>query len=210
LIKKLSKPMNKELYFNNLDQKDDFSLIRDFQSGDKSAFDALVLRYKDRIFNLCFRFFGDYHEAEDSAQDVFLKTYNSLKGFRFESSFFTWLYRITINTCKNKMKSMDYRYRKTDVRNNIPEESVDGNQMEQTLNSHGDPVRELENKERAKILQEAVDALPSDQKSVVILRDMQGLSYEEITDITGFKLGTLKSKLSRARNNLREKLGGML
>jgi len=212
LIKILSKKMNNNEfhYSKSQDQKDDYSLIRAFHSGEKSAFDTLVIRHKDRVFNLCLRFLGDYQEAEDTAQDVFLKAYNSLKRFRFESSFFTWLYRIAINTCKNKVKSLGYRYRKMDNQIDIPEESIEGHHAEHMENSGRDPVSDLENKEMKKILQHAIDSLPSDQKSVVILRDLQGLSYEEITDVTGFKLGTLKSRLSRARSNLREKLGGII
>jgi RNA polymerase sigma-70 factor (ECF subfamily) len=192
------------------DTKDDYALIRAFHSGEKSAFDTLVMRHKDRVFNLCLRFLGDYQEAEDTAQDVFVKAYRSLKLFRFESSFFTWIYRITINTCKNKVNSLGFRYRKKDISIDIQEESVEVRQAESLENVRRDPVSELEKKEMMKTLQCAIDSLPSDQKSVVILRDIQGLSYEEITDITGFKLGTLKSRLSRARSNLREKLGGII
>jgi len=192
------------------DQKDDFTLIRAFQRGEKASFDALVLRYKDRIFNLCLRFLGDYHEAEDTTQDVFLKTYNSLKRFRFESSFFTWLYRIAVNSCKNKVKSLEYRFRKTDARIGLSDEIFDGFQSEHREDGPGNPASDLENKEIMKILQKAINSLPPDQRSVVILRDIQDLSYEEITDITGFKLGTLKSRLSRARSSLREKIGDIL
>ena len=192
------------------DQKDDYTLIRAFQNGEKAAFDALVLRYKDRVFNLCIRFLGDYHEAEDTAQDVFVKAYNSLKRFRFESSFFTWLYRIAVNSCKNKVKSLEYRFRKTDARIDLSDEILKGFEMGHIADRPGSPASEFENKEVMKMLQKAIDSLPSDQRSVVILRDIQGLSYEEITDITGFKLGTLKSRLSRARSNLREKLGDIL
>jgi RNA polymerase sigma-70 factor, ECF subfamily len=194
----------------NLEQKDDYALIRAFHNGEKSAFDTLVMRHKDRVFRLCLRFLGDYHEAEDTAQDVFVKAYNSLQRFRFESSFFTWLYRIAINTCKNKVKSLEYRYRKTDSRINIPEESVEGYSAENMGDSPGNPASMLETKETMKMLQNAINSLPSDQKSVVILRDIQGISYEEITEITGFKLGTLKSRLSRARSTLREKLGDII
>jgi RNA polymerase sigma-70 factor, ECF subfamily len=192
------------------DQEDDYSLIRAFHSGEKAAFDVIVMRYKDRIFNLCLRFLGDYHEAEDTAQDVFVKTYSSLKTFRFESSFFTWLYRIAINTCKNKVNSLEYRYRKSDSRMDIQEEAIELHQAEHIQDRQINPVSDLEKKEMMKTLQCAIDSLPSDQKSVVILCDIQGFSYEEITDITGFKLGTIKSRLSRARNALRGKLGDII
>ena len=86
--------------------KEDAALIRAFQAGNRSAFDQLVVKYKDRLFNLCFWVLGDYHDANDSAQETFIKVFRSLKGFRFESAFSTWLYRIAINTCKNKLKSL--------------------------------------------------------------------------------------------------------
>jgi len=203
--------MNEE--FDNIksqDQKDDYSLIKAFQNGENAAFDVLVLRYKDRVFNLCIRFLGDYHEAEDIAQDVFIKAYNSLKRFRFESSFFTWLYRIAVNSCKNRVKSLEFRFKKSDVRIDTSDEALKGFERENMTDRPGSPASELENKEMMNILQKAINSLPSDQKSVVILRDMQGMSYQEITDITGFKLGTLKSRLSRARSSLREKLGDIL
>jgi len=201
--------MNKEPEnSNSRDQKDDYALIKAFQNDERAAFDALVLRYKDRIFNLCIRFLGDYQDAEDTVQDVFVKTFNSLKKFRFESSFFTWLYRITINSCKNKVKSIDYRFRRADARIDITEEYPEG--FGDKMDSSGNPSNELENKEIMTILQNAINSLPSDQKSVVILRDMQGLSYEEIAEITGFKLGTIKSRISRARSALREKLGDII
>jgi RNA polymerase sigma-70 factor (ECF subfamily) len=192
------------------DQKDDYALIKAFQNGENAAFDALVLRYKDRVFNLCLRFLGDYNEAEDIAQDVFVKAYNSLIKFRFESSFFTWLYRISVNSCKNRIKSLEFRFRKSDARIDISDDALQSLERENIADRPLNPASELENKETMKILQKAINSLPSDQKAVVILRDIQGLSYEEITDITGFKLGTLKSRLSRARNSLREKLGDIL
>jgi RNA polymerase sigma-70 factor (ECF subfamily) len=192
------------------DQRDDYALIKAFQNGESAAFDALVLRYKDRVFNLCIRFLGDYHEAEDIAQDVFVKAYNSLNRFRFESSFFTWLYRIAVNSCKNRVKSLEFRFRKSDARIDISDDALKGLERENIDHRPLNPASELENKEMMKMLQKAINSLPSDQKAVVILRDIQGLSYEEITDITGFKLGTLKSRLSRARNSLREKLGDIL
>ena len=192
------------------DQGEDDDLIRAFQNGEKNAFDALVIRHKDRVFNLCLRFLGDYHEAEDTAQDVFIKTFNSLNRFRFESSFYTWLYRIAVNTCKNRVKSLGYRFRKAGAGSDIPDELLEGALTVHRRNPAGSPDSELENKEMKKILQKAISTLPSDQRSVVILRDIQGLSYEEIAEITGFKLGTIKSRLSRARSSLKEKLGDII
>lgn len=91
---------------------DDGVLVRAFQAGNKAAFDELVVNHKDRLFNLCYWFLGDYHEANDSAQDAFLRAYLSLMKFRLESTCSTWLYRIAVNTCKNRLKSSEYRRKK--------------------------------------------------------------------------------------------------
>jgi RNA polymerase sigma-70 factor (ECF subfamily) len=190
--------------------KDDQALVGSFQSGNRIAFDELVLRYKDRVFNLCYRFMGDYQEAEDSAQDVFLKVYRSLKRFRFESSFYTWLYRISVNTCKNRLKTSGYKVIKKSTFLANPENiNKDCQPMERGIEVKS-PIAELEKKERIRLVQNAIDSLPAGQKDVIILRDIEGLSYEEIINITGYRLGTLKSKLSRARHALRERLGRII
>jgi len=183
----------------------DAALVRSFQAGNKAAFDKLVLNHKDRIFNLCFRFLGDYQEANDSAQEVFVKAYRSLKRFRFESAFGTWLYRIAVNTCKNKVKSLDYRYAKKMVYLDNPGAVQDAHGLEISDETQS-PLAELEKRERMELIQRAIESLPPEQKTVVILRDIQGLPYDDIADITGYGLGTVKSRLSRARLELRRKL----
>ena len=183
----------------------DAALVRSFQAGNKAAFDKLVLNHKDRIFNLCFRFLGDYQEANDSAQEVFVKAYRSLKRFRFESAFGTWLYRIAVNTCKNKVKSLDYRYAKKMVYLDNPGAVQDAHGLEISDETQS-PLAELEKRERMELIQRAIESLPPEQKMVVILRDIQGLPYDDIADITGCGLGTVKSRLSRARLELRRKL----
>jgi RNA polymerase sigma-70 factor (ECF subfamily) len=183
----------------------DVALVRSFQAGNKAAFDKLVLNHKDRIFNLCFRFLGDYQEANDSAQEVFVKAYRSLKRFRFESAFGTWLHRIAVNTCKNKVKSLEYRYAKKMVYLDNPGAGQDAHGLE-IRDETQSPLAELEKKERMELIQRAIESLPPEQKMVVILRDIQGLPYDDIADITGCGLGTVKSRLSRARLELRRKL----
>ncbi len=99
----------------------DVELINAFKAGKKSAFDELVLSHKDKVFNLCYWFVGDYQDANDLAQDVFFKAFKALKNFRFESAFSTWIYRITVNTCKNRLNSLQYRLKKKFVHfNNLP------------------------------------------------------------------------------------------
>ncbi|MFC1868681.1 RNA polymerase sigma factor [Thermodesulfobacteriota bacterium] len=191
--------------------EEDTALVRDFQSGNRAAFDKLVLRHKDRVFSLCYRFFGDYQEAEDIAQDVFLKVYNSLRSFRFKSSFYTWIYRVAVNTCKNRAKSSEYRNMKMNVQlNNNPRNQDEVNQSIQTGGKQQTPLDDLEKEERTRLIQKAIDSLPTEQKAVIILRDIKGLSYKEMADITGNQLGTLKSRLSRARLGLKKQLGGLI
>ena len=189
---------------------EDALLIKAFQRGDKRAFDQLVIRHKDRIFNLCYRFIGDYEEANDSAQEAFVKAYGSLKTFRLESAFSTWLYRIAVNTCKNKLGSSSYRAkRKTVSLDNLGNNEVGALPME-IQNGTPSPLARMEEKERRRLVQTALDALPAEFKMVVALRDIEGLSYEEIAQVTGLNLGTVKSRIARARTDLRNKLRGVL
>ncbi len=190
--------------------RDDAALIRAYHEGDKAAFDRLVLKHKDRLFNLCYRLLGDYEEANDSAQEIFIKVYRSLKKFRFESAFSTWLYRIAVNTCKNRLKSSAYRQE----RRMVPlDDSVSANRSSPDREIHDEsqsPATELEKKERMRAIQEAINKLPAEQKEVVTLRDIEGFSYEEVAEITGCNLGTVKSRLARARLDLRKKLRSVI
>jgi RNA polymerase sigma-70 factor (ECF subfamily) len=188
----------------------DNELIRAFQSGDRGAFDILVERYKDFVFNLCCRFLGDKHEAEDTAQDIFVKVFCSIKKFGFRSSFYTWLYRISVNTCINRVRSLEYRRRKKNISLDCPDDPVDIHRKMEINDGGKTPETELEKKERIRLIQKAIDSLPVKQKVVIILSDIQGLSYDEIGRITGMKSGTIKSRLSRARLGLREKLRGIV
>ncbi len=193
-----------------IEEDPDADLVSAFKSGNTRAFDQLVLRYKDRIFNLCYRSLGDYQEAYDTAQEIFIKVYKNLHSFRGEASFLTWLYTIAGNTCKNRMKSLEYRYRSKKVSLHNPYNQEGENQESDIEDESGSPLVALEKKEKMEIIQGAIDSLPAEQKLVVILRDIEGLSYDEIINITGHRSGTVKSKLARARLALREKLRGMI
>jgi len=189
---------------------EDALLIKAFQRGDKRAFDQLVIRHKDRIFNLCYRFLGDYEEANDSAQEAFVKAYGSLKTFRLESAFSTWLYRIAVNTCKNKLDSSAYKAKRKTVSLDNPGNNEDGALPMEIQNGTPSPLVRMEEKERRRLVQTALDAMPAEFKMVVALRDIEGLSYEEIAQVTGLNLGTVKSRIARARTDLRNKLRGVL
>ena len=202
--------MNEVIPTSTRPLRDDEALIRAFLSGDKSAFDELVLNHKNRLFNICYWFLGDYHEANDAAQETFIKAYRSLTTFRFRSSFSTWLHRIAVNTCKNKIKSVEFSHQKKMVRIGNPSDSEDGTPSVEIGDESQSPLRELEKKERLMLIKQAIDSLHPEQKTVVVLRDIQGLAYEEIAQVTGFNLGTVKSKLARARLELRDKLRSVI
>lgn len=202
----MSKLMDKEIKKPVGSSDRDAALVRAIQAGDMAAFDQLVLKHKDKLFNMVYWFLGDYQEASDCAQDTFIKVFKSLKKFRFESSFSTWLYRIAINTCKNRLKSSMYRWRKKTVSLENPESSEQGNPSYEIQNSSPSPANELEKKERSMMIQKAINSLPEEQNRVIVLRDIQGLSYQEIADITGLNLGTVKSRLARARLTLKARL----
>lgn len=184
----------------------DVKLIKAFQAGNKAAFDELVLSHKDKVFNLCYWFMGDYQEANDLAQDVFFKVFRALKNFRFESAFSTWIYRISVNTCKNRLKSLPYRLKKRFVHLNHTE--AGSNPGVEIADESSSPEIELAKKEKMKRIKAAINSLPPNKKTVVVLRDIEGLSYEKISMVTQLNLGTVKSKLARARQDLREMLKG--
>ena len=188
---------------------EDSALVRAFQAGEKAAFDKLVIKHKDKLFNLCYWFLGDYHEANDASQETFLKAYRSLKKFRLESAFFTWFYRIAVNTCRNRLDSSEYRQKKKTVSLDNPGAQNKDGTIEIPDESQS-PMIEVERRERWILIKKAIDSLPTEQKTAVTLRDIQGLPYEEIADITGYNLGTVKSRLARARFDLREKLRGVI
>ena len=201
--------MNAEKIDRSDSSESDADLVYAFKKGHHSAFEKIVLRYQDRVYNLCYRFLGDRQEAEDSAQEIFIKVYKALKGFRLKSSFYTWLYRVSVNTCKNRIKSLEYRRSKSRVSIDDDQENKDYG-IPVFTDQNNLPDINLEQREKIKRIQEAINSLPPDQKMMVILRDIEGLSYEEIAGITNSRLGTVKSKLSRARLSLRNKLEGVI
>lgn len=181
-----------------------------FLAGDPNAFNNLILLHKRMVFNLCFRLLGDYDDADDCAQEVFIKVSRALKNFRFESSFKTWIYRIAVNTCKKRLNSLDYRLRSKRVRINVVSD-MDNDKKPTDIKDPGrSPAAEAIQKEVGRLIQSAINALPAKQKLVVVLRDIEARSYEEIVELTGLKMGTVKSKLSRARLQLRELLKGKI
>jgi RNA polymerase sigma-70 factor (ECF subfamily) len=190
--------------------KTDNELVESFHARDERSFDELVLRYQDMVFHVCYRFLGDYEEANDCAQDTFVKVYRALGGFRFSSSFSTWLYRVAINTCKNTLSSSRFRKRKETLSLDPCPDPTHGSERmagSRVIENHrSSPEHLYERKERMEAIQKEIAVLPKDQRTIVILCDIEHLPYEEIAKITGFATGTVKSKLFRARRKLMENL----
>lgn len=194
----------------NYTDDEDRALINAFVNEQtKEAVDRLVIKYQDKVFNLCYRFMGNYHDANDCAQETFVRVYRSLANFKGQASFSTWLYRIAVNTCKNKLTSLTYRVSKMFVRLDLSKGEQEKRQIEVKDESRS-PEVVFSQSEKSKQIQKAINTLPREQKTVVVLRDIEGLSYEEIAQITGHNIGTVKSKLARARKILREKLKGLI
>jgi len=188
----------------------DSALVRAFQTGEGSAFDRIVLRHKTRIFNLCYWVLGDYQEANDMAQVTFLKAYQSLKGFRHESALSTWLHRIAVNTCKNRIKSWEYRAKKRSLPLDNPGHAEANGPSAEMEDGAPSPMAVLEQKERNHLIRKALQSLGQEQREIITLRDIQGLSYEEIAEVTGLNPGTVKSRLGRARLELKERLRSVI
>lgn len=188
-------------------QAEEYQWVRDFLAGDREAFERIVRRYQDRIYHLCYRFLGDREEANDCAQDVFVRIFRGLPGFKQDSRLSTWIYRIAVNSCKNRTGSSWFRRRRSEVSLNGGHA---GSLQERLADPGESPLSRLTRKERQMQVHRAIGTLPKAARAVILLRDIEGLSYKEIAEITGYREGTVKSKLARARNKLRHKLERML
>lgn len=171
-------------------------LIRIFKDGDTSVFESIVLDYQDRIYNLCRHMLGNAHEAEDAAQDTFIKAYQNLKNFKPEASLYTWLYRIAVNTC------IDYRRRP--FFESLFKRSDEGEEfiIDQPSNAPS-PERLFASKQMAHALQKSLKKISPKLRAAIILKEVEELSYEEIAEVLDISLGTVKSRISRARDELR-------
>jgi RNA polymerase sigma-70 factor (ECF subfamily) len=173
-------------------------LLAHLRTGDEGAFEVLVRTYQHRIFAIALRMLGSRAEAEDAAQEVFLRVHRSIREFRGEAKLSTWLYAITSRLCLNRLASSSRRHRHDDdLLDEIPA---------------GDPdaVARLERRELEAALRRAIAELPPERRIVVALRDVEGLAYEEIAAALGLELGTVRSRLHRARLELKEKLDKFL
>ena len=177
-----------------------------------TSFDELLDRHEKAVFNLIYRLVGDYEEAADLTQETFVAAYRSFHAFRGESEVFTWICQIAVNKCKNKFKERARRRRFEFLVRDLKQE--DGETVEDDSGVFGveerTPFTELEKKELQEKVVVAITGLPDDYRLVVVLRDLQGLSYQEIADMVGISLDALKSRLHRGRALLRQKLSPYL
>ncbi len=184
----------------------DLELVRRVQSGDKAAFDVLVLKYQQKVINLVSRYVKDPHIAMDVSQESFIKAYRGLKNFRGDSAFYTWLYRISINTAKNYLVSKSRR---------MPDDDIDAQEAEQydggdKLRSIDTPENEMLSDEVKQTVHHAINTLPDDLKIAISLRELEGLSYEEISDAMECPIGTVRSRIFRAREAIEKELMPLL
>ena len=178
------------------------ALVQKAKTGDRDAFAALVSAYEGKIYNLALRYLGNREDAMDASQEVFLRVFRFLPGFQEESGFSTWIYRIGVNVCKDMLAK---RAKRGELSLELPDEEEDYRTAE-VADSRYDPEAIVEQADLRESLAEAIGQLPQQQREMIVLRDIQGLSYEEIGQVLSLEAGTVKSRLSRARENLRKKL----
>jgi len=190
-----------------LDREIDQQLVERAQKGDKRAFELLVMKYERKLGRLLSRMVRDAAEIDDITQESFIKAYRALPQFRGESAFYTWLYRIAVNTAKNYLMAKGKREVAT---SDMVDE--DGEGMEDVLMPHdiATPDAELQTKQIAKAVNETVDALPEELRTAITLREIEGLSYEEIAQMMDCPIGTVRSRIFRAREAIAEKIRPML
>ncbi|HZJ93367.1 MAG TPA: RNA polymerase sigma factor RpoE [Thiopseudomonas sp.] len=185
---------------------DDQQLVKRVQNGDKRAFDLLVLKYQHRILGLVVRFVHDPHEAQDVTQEAFIKAYRALANFRGDSAFYTWLYRIAINTAKNYLVSRNRRPPSSDV-DSSDAEFYDG---DHALKDMGSPERLMLRDEIDQTVQRSIKQLPEDLRCALTLREFDGLSYEDIANVMQCPVGTVRSRIFRAREAVDKALRPLL
>lgn len=184
----------------------DFQLIQRIQNGEQQAFTLLVRKYQNRVANILTRYLRNSADIADVTQEVFIKVYKSLPSFRGDSAFYTWLYRITVNTAKNYLTSLSRRPPSADI-DAMEADSYDGSDA---LKEADCPEGILRSEEIKKVILNAIDQLPAELKSAITLRELEGMSYEEIANIEDCPIGTVRSRIFRARESIDKQLKPLL
>ena len=189
------------------DREIDQQLVERAQKGDKHAFELLVAKYQRKLGRLLSRFIRNPTEVEDVVQEAFIKAYRALPSFRGESAFYTWLYRIGINAAKNYLVSEG---RRPPTTTEFDSEEAEGFEDADQLRNINTPENELMSKQVAETVNKAMDSLPEGLKIAITLREIEGLSYEEIANMMNCPIGTVRSRIFRARETIAEKLRPLL
>jgi RNA polymerase sigma-70 factor (ECF subfamily) len=190
-----------------MDARDEADLIRRLQQRDEKAFVLCVRTYQDKVYGLIYRMLGNHAEAQDVAQEVFVTVFKSIDSFRGESKLSTWLYRISANHCKNRIKYLRRRAHKTTTELDAQAERTLQNTTGSTLGEgQAGPAEVLEGAQLEQIVQRAIGKLEEEHRLLLLLRDVEEMSYEEIMQVTGLPEGTVKSRLHRARQALKEEI----
>lgn len=184
----------------------DLQLIQRIQNGEQQAFTLLVRKYQNRVANILTRYVRNNGDLADVTQEVFIKVYKSLGSFRGESAFYTWLYRIAVNTAKNYLTSQSRRPPAADI-DAMEADSYDGSEA---LKEADDPEGLLRSQQIKAVILSSIEQLPAELKSAITLRELEGMSYEDIASIEGCPIGTVRSRIFRAREAIDKQLKPLL
>ena len=187
-------------------QASDKKLVERVQKGDKGAFDLLVLKYQHKIVNLVMRYVRDPELAQDISQEAFIKAYRALPRFRGESAFYTWMYRIAVNTAKNHLAAQRRRPMDIELDLQDPEQYDLHAKLKETDTPEGVALSD----ELKETVERAIAALPEDLRTAIILRELEGMSYEEIAQTMECPVGTVRSRIFRARDAIGKKVGSLI
>ena len=187
-------------------QASDKKLVERVQKGDKGAFDLLVLKYQHKIVNLIMRYVRDPELALDIAQEAFIKAYRALPRFRGDSAFYTWMYRIAVNTAKNHLAAQRRRPMDIELDLQDPEQYDLHAKLKETDTPEGVAL----SNELQETVERAIAALPEDLRTAIVLRELEGMSYEEIAETMECPVGTVRSRIFRARDAIGKKVGSLI
>lgn len=184
----------------------DFQLIQRIQNGEQQAFTLLVRKYQNRVANILTRYVRSSGDIADVTQEVFIKVHKSLPSFRGDSAFYTWLYRITVNTAKNYLTSQSRRPPASDI-DALEADSYDGSEA---LKEADSPESIMRSEEIRNVIMTTIDKLPAELKAAITLRELEGMSYDEIAKIEDCPIGTVRSRIFRARDAIDKQLAPLL
>lgn len=197
---------NRDTVTDMSDKTLDLELVKQAQKGDIKAFELLVQRYQQKVGGVVSKLIKDFHEIQDVTQDVFIKVYKALPKFRGDSAFYTWIYRIAINTAKNYLVAKGRRIQNSDLEPTEVESHSDG----YTRQNFDTPDAEYQRQEIEKVVHDSINSLPDNLKNAIIMREVDGLSYDEIADKMQCPIGTVRSRIFRARDAVEAALKPLL